>query len=393
MPEQRPRCPVGAREPLAALADRADDRGAQPLAQRRRDGALQPRPGLEHARQRLVLALDRGRCASLASTAASSPASAARRSDAFCASARALSCIWPPVAARRRSPPRRAPAGSRRAFAASPALLGLLRPRGAAARPPRRRPRRASRARPRAPRSEPQPPASSGLLLQRIQPELALAEGAAQIPLGEIERLRPRPNPLGRRPRFGEPLAVAAASLLTGRDPLLDRGPPRPHLLEALLDRVPGGADLGELGLGGRQLLLLGAQVVGDDLGAQLVGLAHAASRCARPPRPGASAGAGGSEPPARRRCARSRLSRVRSSLSWALWRRLRCLPSPAASSISRRRSLGFELTISSTLPWLITEWASRPMFVSESASRTSARRQRAPFSRYSPVAVALDPP
>ena len=30
----------------------------------------------------------------------------------------------------------------------------------------------------------------------------------------------------------------------------------------------------------------------------------------------------------------------MRSSFSWALWRRLRCLPSPAASSISRRRSL-----------------------------------------------------
>ena len=43
---------------------------------------------------------------------------------------------------------------------------------------------------------------------------------------------------------------------------------------------------------------------------------------------------------------ARSRLSCVRSSLSCARRRRLRCLPSPAASSISSRRSRGFEVTI-----------------------------------------------
>jgi hypothetical protein len=43
------------------------------------------------------------------------------------------------------------------------------------------------------------------------------------------------------------------------------------------------------------------------------------------------------------------------------------------------------ELTISSTFPWLITEWASRPMLVSERASTMSTSRQRAPFSRYSP--------
>ena len=43
----------------------------------------------------------------------------------------------------------------------------------------------------------------------------------------------------------------------------------------------------------------------------------------------------------------------MRSSLSWARRRRLRCLPSPAASSISRRRSRGLRLARSaSTLPW-----------------------------------------
>jgi hypothetical protein len=61
MPEQCPRCPVGRGELRAALGDRADDRGAEPLAQGGRDGALQSRPGFEHARQRLMLALDRSR--------------------------------------------------------------------------------------------------------------------------------------------------------------------------------------------------------------------------------------------------------------------------------------------------------------------------------------------
>jgi hypothetical protein len=64
------------------------------------------------------------------------------------------------------------------------------------------------------------------------------------------------------------------ASLLAGRDPLLDRRPARPHLLEALLDRVARLADLGELRLRRRQLLLLGAKVVGDDPRPQFIGLA-----------------------------------------------------------------------------------------------------------------------
>ena len=162
--------------------------------------------------------------------------------------------------------------GSRAAFAADSALLGLL---GLAAQPrallggvraellqlglelgdPRRR------------------GGLVRLLVERLEPQLALPEGAAQVALGKLERLRPGANPLGRRARLGQALAVAAAPLLAGRDPLLDRRAARPHLLEALLDRVARGADLGELRLGGRQLLLLGAEVVGDDLGSQLVRL------------------------------------------------------------------------------------------------------------------------
>ena len=82
---------------------------------------------------------------------------------------------------------------------------------------------------------------------------------------------------------------------------------------------------------------------------------------------------------------ARSRLSWVRVSLSCARRRRLRCLPSPAASSISSRRSRGLEVTSDSTRPWEITECISLPSPVSDSSSITSTKRQRAPASRYSP--------
>ena len=75
----------------------------------------------------------------------------------------------------------------------------------------------------------------------------------------------------------------------------------------------------------------------------------------------------------------------MRSSFSCARRRRLRCLPSPAASSIKRRLSRGFEWMIASTRPCDTTECISLPSPVSESASITSTRRQRAPFSLYSP--------
>src|SRR3954469_19617944 len=82
---------------------------------------------------------------------------------------------------------------------------------------------------------------------------------------------------------------------------------------------------------------------------------------------------------------ARSRLSCVRSSLSWARRRRLRCLPRPAASSISSRRSRGLEVTIPSTRPCETTECISLPSPVSESTSSTSTSRHLAPLRRYSP--------
>ena len=75
----------------------------------------------------------------------------------------------------------------------------------------------------------------------------------------------------------------------------------------------------------------------------------------------------------------------MRSSLSCARRRRLRCLPRPAASSISRRRSRGLEVTIASTRPCETTECISLPRPVSDSTSSTSTSRQRAPLRRYSP--------
>ena len=80
----------------------------------------------------------------------------------------------------------------------------------------------------------------------------------------------------------------------------------------------------------------------------------------------------------------------MRASLSCARRRRLRCLPSPAASSISIRRSRGLEVTIASTRPCETTECISLPSPVSDSSSSTSVRRQRAPLTRYSPSPARL---
>jgi hypothetical protein len=113
-----------------------------------------------------------------------------------------------------------------------------------------------------------------GLVVEGVQPQLPLPERAAQVPVRELQGLGPRPYALGRGPRLGEKLSVAAAALLPGGDPLLDRGTPGAHLLEALLNRVTLGTDLGESALRGRQLLLLRTEIVSHDPRAQLVRLA-----------------------------------------------------------------------------------------------------------------------
>ena len=78
----------------------------------------------------------------------------------------------------------------------------------------------------------------------------------------------------------------------------------------------------------------------------------------------------------------------MRSSLSCARRRRLRCLPSPAASSISIRRSRGLLVTIASTRPCDTTECISLPNPVSDRISITSTSRHFAPLTRYSPSPV-----
>ena len=271
IPQKRAGGAVCTREPFPALADRADDRGAQPLAEHRRYGPLEPGPGLDHPGQRLVLALHGGR-RQLGLDGGQLPGQGRP----------ALGCLLRLGAGPLVHLGGLSQGGSDLVLGALQRLEGSLRRRsallghlslaaqvlallgGVGAQPLELGlelgdPRRLC--------------CLVGLLVERIEPQLALPEGAAQVPLGQIEGLRSGPNALGGRTRLGELLAVAAPPLLSGREPLLDRRATRPHLLEALLDRVPRGADLGELRLGGRQLLLLGAEVVGDDLCSQLVRL------------------------------------------------------------------------------------------------------------------------
>ncbi len=121
--------------------------------------------------------------------------------------------------------------------------------------------------------------------------------------------------------------------------------------------------------------------------------IAARAARAARPPRPGASSGRSRERASRSTSSARSRFCCVRSSFSCARRRRLRCLPSPAASSISSRRSRGLEVTSDSTRPWEMTECISLPSPVSESTSITSTSRQRAPAKPVLPLAGAIEPP
>ena len=169
-------------------------------------------------------------------------------------------------------------------------------------------------------------------------------------------------------------------------------------LRERLLRRLPAGGHDAELGLGGVARLARGRAAA--EAVARSARRARTASRASshrasvswRSRRSWSSAASAWRLSGRRRErasrstsSARSRLSWVRSSLSWARRRRLRCLPSPAASSMSSRRSFGFDVTIASTRPWETTECISFPRPVSDRTSRTSARRQRAPLSRYSP--------
>ena len=281
--------------------------------------------------------------ASLASTAASSPGAGppgARMPSAPRRGAR--SCIW--VAWRRAAPtrPRRAPAARGRP---SPPL-GAARPpqpRGAGARPPRRRRRRASRARPRARRSAPR---SASRRARRRAPRAAAGapRGRRAGPARPARGTPPGPE-RARWPRAPRrALAVAAPPLLSGREPLLDRratrrAPPRSASRPSPAWRGPRRASprrpsAAPAGRGGRRRR---APLAARSPGARARSCSSAASAWRFSGRRRERASRSTSS-------ARSRLSCVRSSFSCARRRRLRCLPSPAASSISRRRSRGLRV-------------------------------------------------
>ena len=84
------------------------------------------------------------------------------------------------------------------------------------------------------------------------------------------------------------------------------------------------------------------------------------------------------------RSVSRVRLPSQASSLRSAFSLRLRCLRTPAASSMKPRRSSGVACRIESSWPWPTMTCISRPMPESESSSWTSSSRQGVPLMAYS---------
>ncbi len=84
------------------------------------------------------------------------------------------------------------------------------------------------------------------------------------------------------------------------------------------------------------------------------------------------------------RSVSRARLADIESSLRTAFSLRLRCLSTPAASSMNARRSSGRDSRISESLPWPTMTCISRPMPESLSSSWTSIKRQLLPLISYS---------
>ena len=72
------------------------------------------------------------------------------------------------------------------------------------------------------------------------------------------------------------------------------------------------------------------------------------------------------------------------SSLRSAFSLRLRCLRTPAASSMNPRRSSGPAESTASSWPWPTMTCISRPMPESDSSSWTSSSRQGCPLIAYS---------
>ena len=90
---------------------------------------------------------------------------------------------------------------------------------------------------------------------------------------------------------------------------------------------------------------------------------------------------------------ARSTCTETRASFSSARWRRALKRPRPAASSISARRSSGFEARIASTLPWPMIECMPWPRPRSARISMRSSRRTGVLLSEVLPLAAAVQPP
>ncbi len=84
------------------------------------------------------------------------------------------------------------------------------------------------------------------------------------------------------------------------------------------------------------------------------------------------------------RSVSRARLADIESSLRTAFSLRLRCLSTPAASSMNARRSSGRDSRISESLPCPTMTCISRPMPESLSSSCTSIKRQLLPLISYS---------
>ncbi len=84
------------------------------------------------------------------------------------------------------------------------------------------------------------------------------------------------------------------------------------------------------------------------------------------------------------RSVSRFRLACIASSLRSAFSLRLRCLRTPAASSMKARRSSGWACSTASSWPWPTMTCISRPMPESESSSWMSSSRHASPLISYS---------